>query len=210
MVCREDGGEPVVRASPAGADPPQAPRPARRDGDQLRATLAPADAEQALQATKDPYIFDFLELADDARERELEQALIDDVQRFLLELGSGFAFYGRQTALSTAEVVEVEEVALRCWKDPCRVQARRDRSECSKRPPRPRHLSPADLGLGQARPRRRPKRFAVRSPRPLGGPGRDAQAPAIPRAGVPSRRRRSGATRTTATARRRWPRVRRA
>jgi predicted nuclease of restriction endonuclease-like (RecB) superfamily len=60
------------------------------------AALAPADAEQALQATKDPYVFDFLELADDARERELEQALIDDIQRFLLELGSGFAFYGRQ------------------------------------------------------------------------------------------------------------------
>ena len=61
--------------------------------------LTPADAEQALQATKDPYIFDFLELADDARERELEQALIDDIQRFLLELGSGFAFYGRQLPL---------------------------------------------------------------------------------------------------------------
>jgi predicted nuclease of restriction endonuclease-like (RecB) superfamily len=61
--------------------------------------LGPADAEQALQATKDPYIFDFLELQDDARERQLEQALIDDIQRFLLELGSGFAFYGRQTAL---------------------------------------------------------------------------------------------------------------
>lgn len=65
----------------------------------FNAVLPPADAEQALQATKDPYLFDFLELDDDARERELEQALIDDIQRFLLELGSGFAFYGRQTAL---------------------------------------------------------------------------------------------------------------
>lgn len=60
----------------------------------------PADAaERALQATKDPYIFDFLDLAEDGRERELEQALIDDVQRFLLELGAGFAFYGRQVPL---------------------------------------------------------------------------------------------------------------
>lgn len=62
-------------------------------------TLQPADAEQALQATKDPYVFEFLELAENTRERELEQALIDDVQKLLLELGTGFAFYGRQKAL---------------------------------------------------------------------------------------------------------------
>lgn len=61
--------------------------------------LPTADAEQALRAVKDPYVFEFLELADEARERELEQALIDDVQKLLLELGTGFAFYGRQTAL---------------------------------------------------------------------------------------------------------------
>jgi predicted nuclease of restriction endonuclease-like (RecB) superfamily len=61
--------------------------------------MEPADAERALQEAKDPYIFDFLELADGWRERELEQALIDDIQKFLLELGSGFAFYGRQKAL---------------------------------------------------------------------------------------------------------------
>ena len=62
-------------------------------------TLDGADAERALQATKDPYVFDFLELSEDARERQLEQALIDDIQNFLIELGSGFAFYGRQRAL---------------------------------------------------------------------------------------------------------------
>jgi len=65
--------------------------------------LEPTDAEQALRAMKDPYIFDFLELAEDARERELEQALIHDIQKFLLELGSGFAFYGRQKALLVGE-----------------------------------------------------------------------------------------------------------
>ncbi len=65
--------------------------------------LAPADAERALRATKDPYIFDFLDLAEDARERALEQALIDDIQKFLLELGAGFAFYGRQKALLVRE-----------------------------------------------------------------------------------------------------------
>lgn len=62
----------------------------------FEAVLEPLDAERALQATKDPYIFDFLELAEEAGERELEQALIDDIQKFLIELGSGFAFYGRQ------------------------------------------------------------------------------------------------------------------
>jgi predicted nuclease of restriction endonuclease-like (RecB) superfamily len=65
----------------------------------FEAVLPAADAGQALQAIKDPYVFDFLDLAEDARERELEQALIDDVQRFLMELGSGFAFYGRQVPL---------------------------------------------------------------------------------------------------------------
>ena len=63
------------------------------------AALEPADADQALQATKDPYVFDFLELGEDARERDLEQGLIADIQKFLLELGTGFAFYGRQRAL---------------------------------------------------------------------------------------------------------------
>jgi predicted nuclease of restriction endonuclease-like (RecB) superfamily len=67
------------------------------------AVLESPDAERALQATKDPYIFDFLELAEDVRERDLEQALIDDIQKFLLELGSGFAFYGRQKALLVGE-----------------------------------------------------------------------------------------------------------
>ncbi len=63
------------------------------------AALEPAEARHALAAVKDPYLFDFLELAEDARERHLEQALMDDIQRFLLKLGSGFAFYGRQRSL---------------------------------------------------------------------------------------------------------------
>ena len=61
--------------------------------------LGPPDGQTLLEATKDPYVFDFLELAEDARERHLEQALIDDIQGFLIELGTGFAFYGRQRSL---------------------------------------------------------------------------------------------------------------
>jgi predicted nuclease of restriction endonuclease-like (RecB) superfamily len=62
-------------------------------------TLRPPDDEQAIEAVKDPYIFDFLEMGETAQERELEQALMDDIQKFLVELGAGFAFYGRQRAL---------------------------------------------------------------------------------------------------------------
>ena len=45
---------------------------------------------------KDPYNFDFLTITEEARERELERALIDHIRDFLLELGIGFAFVGSQ------------------------------------------------------------------------------------------------------------------
>lgn len=63
------------------------------------AALPPADSDMAAQIFKDPYLFDFLGTADPRREREVEQALIDHIQRFLLELGAGFAFVGRQVPL---------------------------------------------------------------------------------------------------------------
>jgi predicted nuclease of restriction endonuclease-like (RecB) superfamily len=62
-------------------------------------TLPPADSDMALQVFKDPYLFDFLGTADPRREREIEQGLVDHVQKFLLELGNGFAFVGRQVHL---------------------------------------------------------------------------------------------------------------
>ena len=63
------------------------------------ATLPPSDSDMAAQVFKDPYLFDFLGTADPCREREVEQALVDHIQRFLLELGAGFAFMGRQVPL---------------------------------------------------------------------------------------------------------------
>jgi len=63
------------------------------------ATLPPVNSDMAEQAFKDPYLFDFLGTADPRREREVEQALVDHIQHFLLELGSGFAFVGRQVHL---------------------------------------------------------------------------------------------------------------
>ena len=66
------------------------------------AALPPADSDLAAQVFKDPYLFDFLGTADPRREREVEQALVDHIQRFLLELGAGFAFVGRQVHLEFA------------------------------------------------------------------------------------------------------------
>jgi len=59
-------------------------------------TLPSPQSDLAQQLLKDPYAFDFLGLTDETRERELEESLIDHIQRFLLELGKGFAFVGRQ------------------------------------------------------------------------------------------------------------------
>jgi len=69
----------------------------------FKATLPPADSDLAAQVFKDPYLFDFLGTADPRREREVEQALVDHIQRFLLELGTGFAFVGRQVPLEVGD-----------------------------------------------------------------------------------------------------------
>jgi predicted nuclease of restriction endonuclease-like (RecB) superfamily len=63
------------------------------------ATLPPVQSDLAQQTLKDPYVFDFLTLGLAARERELEQGLIDHIQKFLVALGVGFAFVGRQVHL---------------------------------------------------------------------------------------------------------------
>ena len=56
-------------------------------------------SDLARESLKDPYRFDFLGLTDDAQEREIENALVKHVTEFLLELGAGFAFVGRQVLL---------------------------------------------------------------------------------------------------------------
>jgi predicted nuclease of restriction endonuclease-like (RecB) superfamily len=65
----------------------------------FKMTLPPPGSDMAAQVFKDPYLFDFLGTADPRKEAEVEQALVDHIQRFLLELGSGFAFVGRQVHL---------------------------------------------------------------------------------------------------------------
>jgi predicted nuclease of restriction endonuclease-like (RecB) superfamily len=62
-------------------------------------TLPAPQSDLARQTLKDPYIFSFLTLDSSARERDLEQGLMDHIQKFLLELGVGFSFVGRQFPL---------------------------------------------------------------------------------------------------------------
>lgn len=66
-------------------------------------TIPPRDSDMAAQVFKDPYLFDFLGTADPRREREVESALVAHIQRFLLELGQGFAFVGRQVHLEVGD-----------------------------------------------------------------------------------------------------------
>ncbi len=58
--------------------------------------LPKPQSDLAIESLKDPYRFDFLGLTEEAQEREIEGALIKQVTEFLLELGAGFAYIGKQ------------------------------------------------------------------------------------------------------------------
>lgn len=66
-------------------------------------TLPIPQSGLAQQTLKDPYIFDFLSLGLEAQERDIEQALTQHISQFLLELGAGFAFVGKQVHLEIGE-----------------------------------------------------------------------------------------------------------
>lgn len=66
-------------------------------------SLPPTQSDLTSQIFKDPYIFDFLGTSDPRIEAELEQKLIDHIQKFLLELGQGFSFVGRQVHLELGD-----------------------------------------------------------------------------------------------------------
>lgn len=57
----------------------------------------------AQQTLKDPYVFDFLSLTDNFKERDIENQLVNHVSKFILELGKGFAFVGQQYHIEIAE-----------------------------------------------------------------------------------------------------------
>jgi predicted nuclease of restriction endonuclease-like (RecB) superfamily len=65
----------------------------------FKKTLPKAQSDLAEQTLKDPYVFDFLAMSKNYSERDLENQLIEHITQFLLELGTGFAFIGRQVGL---------------------------------------------------------------------------------------------------------------
>lgn len=66
-------------------------------------TLPNPMSDLATQLLKDPYNFDFLAMTENYKERELENALIDNVTKFLLELGTGFAYVGKQVPMQVGD-----------------------------------------------------------------------------------------------------------
>ena len=66
-------------------------------------TLPTLQSDLACQTLKDPYCFDFLTLREKYDERELEHGLLDHIQKFLIELGAGFSFVGRQVHLEVGK-----------------------------------------------------------------------------------------------------------
>ncbi len=77
-------------------------------------------SDLATQILKDPYCFDFLALTDNYREREMEEALTQNITRFLLELGQGFSYVGRQIPLDVGDETVFADLLfyhleLRCY-----------------------------------------------------------------------------------------------
>jgi predicted nuclease of restriction endonuclease-like (RecB) superfamily len=84
------------------------------------ARLPAPQSDLAAQTLKDPYIFDFLTLQQPFHERELETELLKHLQKFLVELGQGFAFVGRQYHIAVGEddfYIDLlfYHLALRCF-----------------------------------------------------------------------------------------------
>ena len=77
-----------------------------RDGKAVtnfQSTLSAVQSDLAQQMTKDPYQFDFLNLREKFDERDIEDELVNNVTRFLLELGKGFSYMGRQFRLEVGQ-----------------------------------------------------------------------------------------------------------
>ena len=66
-------------------------------------TLPEPFSELAQQTLKDPYVFDFLQLTENYKEKDIENQLVNHIRKFLLELGKGFAFVGQQYHLEIAK-----------------------------------------------------------------------------------------------------------
>jgi predicted nuclease of restriction endonuclease-like (RecB) superfamily len=134
-------------------------------------TLPPADSELATQSFKDPYLFDFLGTAEPRTERELEQGLMDHIQRFLLEMGTGFAFVGRQVLL---EVGDSDFRVDLLFLPPPTAPLRRSRAQGG--PVQPRLRRPDEpVPLRRGRPDAPSRRRAHHRPAALQGQGPDGR-----------------------------------
>ena len=83
-------------------------------------TLPEEQSDLAQEITRDPYNFDFLTTREKYDEKELKDALMDNISRFLLELGNGFAFVGREVRLQIGETEEYVDmlfynIKLHCY-----------------------------------------------------------------------------------------------
>ncbi|OJW50190.1 MAG: hypothetical protein BGO67_02360 [Alphaproteobacteria bacterium 41-28] len=86
----------------------------------FKETLPASQSDLVQRTLKDPYIFDFLSLGNEAEECEIERGLIKQLEKFLLELGEGFAFLGRQYHLEVGDEdfyidLVFYHVKLRCY-----------------------------------------------------------------------------------------------
>lgn len=74
--------------------------------------LPDPQGDLAQQLTRDPYIFDLMGFTEPFREREMEDALVNNISRFLLELGKGFAYVGRQVPLTIGDDILYADLLL--------------------------------------------------------------------------------------------------
>ncbi len=86
----------------------------------FKQTLPAVQSDLAQEITKDPYKFDFITLTQRYNEKELKDALMDNIQKFLLELGNGFAFVGREYRIeigSTENFIDMlfYHIRLHCY-----------------------------------------------------------------------------------------------
>ena len=83
-------------------------------------SLPAVQSDLAQQITRDPYNFDFLTMREEYDEKELKDALMDNLQKFLLELGTGFAFVGREYRLEVGNTEQFLDmlfynISLHCY-----------------------------------------------------------------------------------------------
>lgn len=85
------------------------------------ATLPEAQSEVAQAITKDPYNFDFISITEKYNEKELKSALISNIGHFLMELGNGFAYAGREVELNIGDTENYIDMLFYNYKLHCFV-----------------------------------------------------------------------------------------